>query len=365
MKATARAPPRAAAEPSVAPTRALTLCAAAALVVAATALAPLLALALAGAVRAPSPAAASASVPAPARGGGAAAAAAAAAPARRYAPEDAAACGPAAAPFTAVCSAMRSDKCAHHTYQHAYTRLLRDELRCRAGGGRLLEIGLGCGMQYDDHDASAPRTDVRSLDEGRSLVLWLAFLPRAWHVAMFEVNAECVAAFRARDPLTPLLYEGVWDRAALFAGSQLDAAALLRAEREAGPFDIVIDDGGHSMAMQIRTLIVLFPLLAPGGLYIIEDLGTSGHWQGAPGPHPMWDDYEVTAMAYVQHIASLVGEVSTQPPRVTGPFGAPLGGPAKMEHAVEIANMTASVECYTQLCVLRKCPAGKFGSACG
>ena len=42
-----------------------------------------------------------------------------------------------------------------------------------------------------------------------------------------------------------------------------------------GPFDIIIDDGGHTMKQQQVSLGYLFPYLAPGGLYIIEDLWTS------------------------------------------------------------------------------------------
>lgn len=40
-------------------------------------------------------------------------------------------------------------------------------------------------------------------------------------------------------------------------------------------FDIIIDDGSHASYHQQLTMKYLFPLLKPGGLYIIEDLG----WQ--------------------------------------------------------------------------------------
>jgi hypothetical protein len=40
-------------------------------------------------------------------------------------------------------------------------------------------------------------------------------------------------------------------------------------------FDIIIDDGGHTMRQQQITLGVLFPLLIPRGYYILEDLHTS------------------------------------------------------------------------------------------
>jgi hypothetical protein len=36
--------------------------------------------------------------------------------------------------------------------------------------------------------------------------------------------------------------------------------------------DIVIDDGDHSPAGQERTLLTLWPIVKPGGYYIIEDM---------------------------------------------------------------------------------------------
>ncbi|MES2287613.1 MAG: class I SAM-dependent methyltransferase [Bacteroidota bacterium] len=42
-------------------------------------------------------------------------------------------------------------------------------------------------------------------------------------------------------------------------------------------FDIIIDDGGHMMQEQQETLINLWSSLKPGGIFIVEDLHTSGH----------------------------------------------------------------------------------------
>lgn len=42
-----------------------------------------------------------------------------------------------------------------------------------------------------------------------------------------------------------------------------------------GKFDIIIDDGGHTMEQQITSFCFLFPYVACGGVYVIEDLHTS------------------------------------------------------------------------------------------
>jgi hypothetical protein len=42
-------------------------------------------------------------------------------------------------------------------------------------------------------------------------------------------------------------------------------------------FDIIIDDGGHMMHQQQITLGYMFKYLAPGGVFVIEDLHTCGN----------------------------------------------------------------------------------------
>lgn len=42
-------------------------------------------------------------------------------------------------------------------------------------------------------------------------------------------------------------------------------------------FEIIIDDGSHKWEHQIKSFQTLFPVLADGGLYVIEDLHTSYH----------------------------------------------------------------------------------------
>jgi hypothetical protein len=49
-------------------------------------------------------------------------------------------------------------------------------------------------------------------------------------------------------------------------------------------FDIIIDDGGHTMKQEIISINTLVSSVRPGGLYIIEDLETS-HMKSFGG-HP-------------------------------------------------------------------------------
>ena len=42
-------------------------------------------------------------------------------------------------------------------------------------------------------------------------------------------------------------------------------------------FDVILDDGGHTMKQQINSFMTLFPHVKSGGMYIVEDLHTS-YW---------------------------------------------------------------------------------------
>jgi hypothetical protein len=52
-----------------------------------------------------------------------------------------------------------------------------------------------------------------------------------------------------------------------------------------GDFDVILDDGGHTMVQQITSFCILFPHIKNGGIYIIEDLHTS-YWSSYGGGGP-------------------------------------------------------------------------------
>lgn len=64
-----------------------------------------------------------------------------------------------------------------------------------------------------------------------------------------------------------------------FRGSQTDAAFLKRVAEEIGTIDIIVDDGSHYNDHVITTFKILFPLLSPRGIYVVEDIQTS-YWPG-------------------------------------------------------------------------------------
>ena len=76
-------------------------------------------------------------------------------------------------------------------------------------------------------------------------------------------------------------------------GDQSDPDFLRELEAEYGPFDVIIDDGGHSMKQQIVSIETLFPGLNEGGLYLVEDTHTS-YWEP-------YQDYPTSFIEWAKH----------------------------------------------------------------
>jgi hypothetical protein len=53
-------------------------------------------------------------------------------------------------------------------------------------------------------------------------------------------------------------------------------------EETGGEVDVVIDDGGHTMAQQLTSFAEVFSSVVTGGAYVIEDLGTA-YWEECGG----------------------------------------------------------------------------------
>ena len=89
------------------------------------------------------------------------------------------------------------------------------------------------------------------------------------------------------DPAAQSACAGRFDVA---VGDQSDPEFLDKLVADYGPFDIVIDDGGHTMHQQIASIEHLFPTVNDGGLYLVEDTHTSywQHYQDAEGTFMDW-----------------------------------------------------------------------------
>lgn len=70
--------------------------------------------------------------------------------------------------------------------------------------------------------------------------------------------------------------------------------------------DLVIDDASHLYELTRTSFVTLFPLLQPGGMYIIEDWAWSHRQNAQVGSHPWQDQPALTNLIY-QLISELGG----------------------------------------------------------
>ena len=139
--------------------------------------------------------------------------------------------------FAEAAEASGSDKFYHHGYHRFYPHHLD---RFRNTVGNLVEIGV---------------------DEGKSLQLWRAYLPKAFLHGV-DVGME---------------RQG--NRYMVHRCDQSDASQLAELATRIGSAFAVIDDGSHIPEHQLLTFNILFDqVLQPGGVYILEDIEVS-YWR--------------------------------------------------------------------------------------
>jgi SAM-dependent methyltransferase len=106
------------------------------------------------------------------------------------------------------------------------------------------------------------------VQNGGSAIMWKNYFGEGTKIVGLDIDPRCAK----------LNEEGIH----VYIGSQEDRDLLGKIVSEHGPFDIVIDDGGHTMNQQIVSLDVLFPHVKDGGVYLCEDTHTS-YWSGYGG----------------------------------------------------------------------------------
>lgn len=103
------------------------------------------------------------------------------------------------------------------------------------------------------------------VQRGGSLSLMQDYLGKDARIVGVDINPECAKlSEQGRE---------------IHIGSQADVAFLTELTEKTAPYDIVIDDGGHTNDQQLTSFFALFPRLNYGGVYIVEDTHAN-FWQG-------------------------------------------------------------------------------------
>jgi len=128
-----------------------------------------------------------------------------------------------------------TDKYWVHRYTPIYDRVFGDIRNQRI---KLLEVGIA---------------------RGASLLLWHQCFPKA---QLFGVD---------KNPDIWKEMAGGLDRLQMFIGKQQDVKFLKREVIPSGPYDIIIDDAGHTPEHQMATWAQLWNSVKPFGWYVVED----------------------------------------------------------------------------------------------
>ena len=165
---------------------------------------------------------------------------------------------------------------------------------CRLAERHDTDKGTQYTQVYDRWLASVREQRMRMLEiglyNGGSLRMWREYLPNATLHGM-DVDRRTLA-YELEIPGTKVRLV-----------DQADARALRAFVDElGGSYDVIVDDGGHTMEQQIVSFEVLFPHVVSGGIYVIEDLGTSYFVEY--GGRPIGEDG--TAVAHMKRLVDAV-----------------------------------------------------------
>jgi SAM-dependent methyltransferase len=113
--------------------------------------------------------------------------------------------------------------------------------------------------RYCDRFVNTPCTYLEiGVQRGGSLAIMTEYLGPQARVIGVDVDPQCAALRQAG-------FE-------IHIGDQADRGFLETLAKETGPYDIILDDGGHTADQQLAAFMTLFPHLKDGGLYIVEDM---------------------------------------------------------------------------------------------
>ena len=218
--------------------------------------------------------------------------------------------------FKRIGNKYNNDKVTTHNYENMYGTLVA---HLTDKEFNLLEIGLGC-----DHN---------SLSEGKSIGVWREYLPHAIF-SLLEFNQKCAEPFRSKVDN-------------LFIGDQSDLDLLKVIGQKAGPFQLIVDDGGHSRKQQVNSLIGLWPFLnSNGGIYVIEDFYYSF------SKNIYYYDSKESSFDFVTQLIILIND----PLEIEHLKGSETVYPSfkRNKHALAISKDLMSIHCYKRTCALIK-----------
>ncbi|MBU2469185.1 MAG: glycosyltransferase [Proteobacteria bacterium] len=177
------------------------------------------------------------------------------------------------------------------------------------------------------------------VQNGGSLDIWLKYFANAQKIIGCDINSDCGR----------LSYQD--SRIALVVGDANSDSAQAQIAALSRELDLIIDDGSHLSRDIVNSFARYFPLLADGGLFVVEDLHCS-YWREFEGGlyHPY------SSITFFKRLADVIGHehwgVDKAPGDILRGFNSEYG--FRMHE--DDLNRIHSIEFINSMCVIRKAP---------
>jgi cephalosporin hydroxylase len=165
--------------------------------------------------------------------------------------------------------------------------------------------------QYQRFWSARPDFGPRNIFElgmwdGGSVAFWFELFQPHKHVGLDFAQRDDSPYFKRY-----VASRALQQRIATYWGvNQADTQQLQAIARKefSGPLDLVLDDASHMYGPTKASFETLFPLLRPGGLYVVEDWAWA-HWKEFQAPNHPW----ATETALTRLIFELVAAAGSSP----------------------------------------------------
>jgi hypothetical protein len=147
-----------------------------------------------------------------------------------------------------------------HKYHNLYWDLLNDKKEIYKN---ILEIGIGTIDETKPSNMFAYKNELeQDYTFGNSLRAWRDYFTNA---NIYGIDVDENTMFEE-------------NRIKTYCSSSMDKYTMDNILSKLPQFDMVVDDGLHTMEANLETLKIVFPYLKNGGIYVIEDVNQYGDW---------------------------------------------------------------------------------------
>jgi lipopolysaccharide biosynthesis protein len=175
------------------------------------------------------------------------------------------------------------------------------------------------------------------IQNGGSLEIWSKFFKNASAFIGCDINPDCEL----------LNYDD--SRIEIIIGDANSPEVRERLLQLSPQFDIIVDDGSHLSSDIIKSFVLYFPLLAEGGVFIVEDLHCS-YWSQFEGG--LFDPY--SSISLFKHLADVINHEHWGIPKARSDILHGIFMKYDCEISADVLSQVHSVEFINSMCVIRK-----------